>query len=93
MVPTTDPVITAVPGKPNLLLGAYDLATVGYRADEYFIAGTASSYALGQSPGRSALPLASGRAVPPARRGDYLSSFDIRRSASTLPPVWQVGQY
>ena len=43
-MPTTDPVITAVPGQPNLLLGAYDLATVGYRADEYFVAGTATSY-------------------------------------------------
>ncbi|EHB55770.1 hypothetical protein MycrhDRAFT_2964 [Mycolicibacterium rhodesiae JS60] len=44
MVPT-DPVITAVPGKPNLLTGAYDLATIGYRADEYFVLGTATSYA------------------------------------------------
>ncbi|WP_445167327.1 alpha/beta hydrolase domain-containing protein [Mycolicibacterium sp. Dal123E01] len=44
MVPTIDPVITAVPGKPNLLTGAYDLATVGYRADEFFVAGTATSY-------------------------------------------------
>ncbi|WP_179466460.1 alpha/beta hydrolase domain-containing protein [Mycolicibacterium vinylchloridicum] len=44
MVPTINPVISAVPGKPNLLTGAYDLATVGYRADEYFVAGTASSY-------------------------------------------------
>lgn len=44
-MPTTDPVITAVPGQPNLLLGAYGLATLGYRADEYFVAGTASSYA------------------------------------------------
>jgi len=43
MVPT-DPVITAVPGKPNLLTGAYDLATIGYRADEYFVSGQASSY-------------------------------------------------
>lgn len=49
MVPTIEPVITAVPGQPNLLLGAYDLATVGYRADEYFVAGTASSYAPVQS--------------------------------------------
>ena len=44
MVPTTDPVITAVPGQPNLLTGAYDLASVGYRADEFFVAGTARSY-------------------------------------------------
>ena len=28
-----------------------------------------------------------------ARPGDYLSSRDSRRSASGLPPVWQVGQY
>jgi hypothetical protein len=40
-----EPVITPVPGKPNLLLGAYDLATLGYGAEEFFIAGTASSYA------------------------------------------------
>lgn len=45
MVPTTKPVITAVAGQPNLLLGAYDLATLDYRADEYFVAGTATSYA------------------------------------------------
>lgn len=36
-------VITPVPGKPNLLLGAYDLDAVGYRAEEYFVSGTASS--------------------------------------------------
>jgi hypothetical protein len=53
-VPTTDPVITAVPGKPNLLLGTYDLATLGYRADEFFVAGTASSYVPAQSPGTAA---------------------------------------
>ncbi len=35
----------ACSGKPNLLLGAYDLATLGYRADEFFVSGTASSYA------------------------------------------------
>lgn len=37
-------VITKVPGKPNLLLGAYDLATLGYRAEEFFVSGTAGSY-------------------------------------------------
>jgi hypothetical protein len=34
-----------VPGRPNLLLGAYDLATLGYRAEEFFVSGSASSYA------------------------------------------------
>ena len=31
--------------------------------------------------------------LPSHRRQPYLSSRDSRRSASTLPPVWQVGQY
>ena len=44
-----EPVITPVPGKPNLLLGAYDLATLGYGAEEFFISGTASSYAADAS--------------------------------------------
>ena len=34
-----------MPGKPNLLLGAFDLATLGYRAEEFFVSGCASSYA------------------------------------------------
>jgi len=38
-------VITPVSGRPNLLLGAYDLATLGYGAEEYFVSGTAASYA------------------------------------------------
>jgi hypothetical protein len=38
--------VVAVPGKPLLLIGAYDLGTVGYRADEYFMSGTATAYAL-----------------------------------------------
>ena len=39
------PSVTPVPGKPNLLLGAYDIADLGYAAHEFFISGTASSYA------------------------------------------------
>jgi hypothetical protein len=38
-------VITPVTGSPNLLLGAYDLATLGYGAEEFFVSGTARSYA------------------------------------------------
>ena len=34
-----------VPGKPNLLLGAYDIASLGYTADEFFVSGAACSYA------------------------------------------------
>jgi|EndMetStandDraft_7_1072992.scaffolds.fasta_scaffold20843_3 hypothetical protein len=39
------PTVTPVAGKPNLLIGGYDLADLGYAASEFFISGTASSYA------------------------------------------------
>ncbi|BBX05105.1 alpha/beta hydrolase domain-containing protein [Mycolicibacterium moriokaense] len=37
--------ITPVSGTPNLLLGAYDPATLGYGAEEFFVSGSAESYA------------------------------------------------
>src|ERR1700733_14983225 len=40
-VPATS---TPTPGNPPLLLGAFDIASVGYVAEEFFISGTASSY-------------------------------------------------
>ncbi|MDP3495267.1 MAG: alpha/beta hydrolase domain-containing protein, partial [Hyphomonadaceae bacterium] len=40
------PTITAVPGKPTLALGSYDLGEVGYQVSESFAAGTATSYRL-----------------------------------------------
>jgi hypothetical protein len=33
-----------VPGKPALLLGAFDIGDVGYVAEEFFVSGSASSY-------------------------------------------------
>jgi hypothetical protein len=33
-----------VPGKPHLLLGAFDIGSVGYVAEEFFVSGTASSF-------------------------------------------------
>ncbi len=41
---TDRPVVTPAPGKPALLLGAFDIASVGYVAEEFFISGAASSY-------------------------------------------------
>ena len=38
--------VTAVPGKSNVVLGTYDLGELGYRVDESFVAGTATSYRL-----------------------------------------------
>lgn len=38
------PTVTPVPGKPNLLLGAFDIADLGYTAAEFFVSGSAESY-------------------------------------------------
>jgi hypothetical protein len=38
--------ITAAPGKSNVMLSTYDLGELGYRVDESFVAGTATSYRL-----------------------------------------------
>jgi Alpha/beta hydrolase domain len=39
-----DLVVTPKPGKPALLLGGFDIAELGYGAQEFFVASTASSY-------------------------------------------------
>ncbi len=36
--------VTPIAGKPALLLGAFDIASLGYVAEEFFLSGTASSY-------------------------------------------------
>jgi hypothetical protein len=40
-----DPEVSSIPGAPNLLLGAYDVATLGYDMAECFVSGSATSYA------------------------------------------------
>ena len=42
---TESPAATPAPGEPLLLLGAFDIEGLGYRAEEFFVSGTASSYA------------------------------------------------
>ncbi|MBV9515289.1 MAG: hypothetical protein JO280_14810, partial [Mycobacteriaceae bacterium] len=70
----TDPVATSVPGKPNLLLGAYELGTLGYRVEEFFVSGIASSY----SPIGQCGP--DGRwAVTPSGEADYTTRFVVLR--------------
>jgi Alpha/beta hydrolase domain len=41
---TDGPLVTPAPGKPLLLLGAFDVGALGYTVDEFFVSGTASSY-------------------------------------------------
>jgi acetyl esterase/lipase len=40
------PSVVAVPGKPSLPLGNYDVAPLGYQVEEFFVSGTATSYKL-----------------------------------------------
>lgn len=42
---TESVVVTPAPGKPLLLLGAFGIDSVGYVAEEFFVSGTAASYA------------------------------------------------
>lgn len=42
---TDSPDVAAVPGRPRLLLGAFDIAGLGYRVEEFFVSGAASCYA------------------------------------------------
>ncbi|OBG20548.1 alpha/beta hydrolase domain-containing protein [Mycobacterium sp. 852002-51057_SCH5723018] len=44
--------VEPLPGKPLLLLGAFDIGAVGYVASEFFISGTASCYASTSELGR-----------------------------------------
>ncbi len=41
----TGPVVSHAPGQPKLLLGSYDITSLGYSDDEYFVSGSASAYA------------------------------------------------
>jgi Alpha/beta hydrolase domain len=77
------------PGKPALLLGAFDIASVGYVAEELFISGSASSY-------RPAAELSpDGRwSVSPAAAADYttrivvLTPSDLARFNGTVLVEW-----
>ena len=72
----TDTVATPVAGKPNLLLGAYDIADLGYVAEEFFVSGTASSYTAGGEVGSD------GRwSVTPSGTADYTTRMVVVRPA------------
>lgn len=73
-VPARAQTVVAVPGKPNLLIGAYDVGDLGYSEEEFFIGGAAVSYA-------SATPLApDGRwTVSPVAKAAYTTRIVVLR--------------
>jgi Alpha/beta hydrolase domain len=88
-VPICDAQATLTPGKPALLLGAFDIADVGYAAEEFVISGTASSYSSATELG------ADGRwTVTPADTADFatrivvLTPTDRSRFNGTVLVEW-----
>jgi Alpha/beta hydrolase domain len=86
---TDTAVVTPVPGKPLLLLGAFDVGSLGYVTEEFFISGTASSY----SPAGELSP--DGRwSVTPSGTADYttrivvLTPADRARFNGTVLVEW-----
>lgn len=72
------PTVTAIPGKPNLLLGNYDVAKLGYVAEEFFVSGTASSYAAVGKLGADGL-----WNVAPSDTADYTTRFVVLKPADS----------
>lgn len=69
---TDQPIVTPAPGKPALLLGAFDIAGLGYVAEELFVSGSASSYSATtelNSDGRWG--------VTPSRAADYTTRMVV----------------
>ena len=68
--------VTPAPGKPALLLGAFDIASLGYVAEEFFISGTASSYSSAAELGPD------GRwSVTPGDSADFTTRMVVLRPA------------
>jgi hypothetical protein len=68
------PTVAAVPGLPMLQLSGFDLAPLGFTTEEFFIAGTASSYKL------SGLPTPDGRwNAMPAESAPYATRIVVVR--------------
>lgn len=66
--------VAAVPGTPKLFLGAYNLADLGYTAQEYFISGEAQSFSTKQPLGPD------GKwKVTPAARAPYVTRVVVLR--------------
>jgi hypothetical protein len=86
---TDTAVVTPAPGKPLLLLGAFEIGSVGYVAEEFFISGTASSY----TPEAELSPDGQWR-VKPSGAGDFttrivvLTPADRARFNGTVLVEW-----
>lgn len=68
------PVVVGLPGRPSLVLSAFDLGPLGYKAEEFIVSGRATSYRATGPAG------ADGRwAVTPARTAPYVTRLVVVR--------------
>jgi hypothetical protein len=81
--------VASVAGKPALLLGAYDLAPLGYQVEEFFLGGSATRYALAGRPTSDGVwrPAPAGSA-PYKTRAVVVRPSDAARFNGTVLVEW-----
>lgn len=92
------PAVEAVPGRLTLLMGGYDVGVFGYRSDEFFLTGTATSYQAGangeaQPAGTSpyATRIVVTRPVDPSRfNGTVIVEWMNVTGGQDLPADWVI---
>jgi hypothetical protein len=85
----TPAAIAAVPGKPVLLLGAFDLVPLGYQTEEYFLSGTATAYRLpGAAPADGRWNATAGATAPFATRVVVVRPTDTAKFNGTVLVEW-----
>ena len=83
--------LTPVAGKPALLLGAYDLAPLGYQAEEFFLSGAATSYATPATNAPYKTRVVVVRPSDPARfNGTLLVEWLNVTAGQDMPSEWMV---
>jgi hypothetical protein len=73
-----NPIVTSVAGNPTLLLGDFELADLGYIAEEFFISGTAASFASDTHLGSDGQ-----WSVRPCAEADYVTRMVILKPMDT----------
>jgi hypothetical protein len=83
------PEVTAVPGTPTLTLAAYDLKSVGYVVEEYFLKGTAQGYRkVGEAGPDGKWQVSPAETAPYATRIVVVRPADPKRFNGTAAIEW-----
>jgi len=87
--PASGAVISVLPGKPVLMLGAYDLAAMGFTVEEFTAAGVATRYALKRPAGADGrLDAAADGTAPYTTRYVVIRPSDPRKFNGTVLVEW-----